>query len=103
MILNQRIRDEVIGGMMRTLFSDRYVRKFGLPQCCIRKVNRTAPPSGKKPVSVREIMEELAEDEDDSDEEFWKQHRNTTVARRKHPLPPPDELQDLSSDDENTL
>lgn len=70
-IMNPRLREEVLGNMMRSLFSDRYVKKFGLPACCLRDLNKSCPPSGRKPLTLAEANAIMAEESDsDSDIEF---------------------------------
>ncbi len=71
-VMNRRLRTEVVGGMMRTLFSARYVDKFGLPKCCTRKVDQSYPLDGKRKrrLSIEECQEVMANaDEEDRKED----------------------------------
>jgi hypothetical protein len=71
-VMNRRLMTEVVGGMMKTLFSARYVEKFGLPKCCTRKVDQSYPLDGKRKrrLSIEECHDIMANaDEEDRKED----------------------------------
>ena len=72
-IMNKEMKEKVMKGIFEGIFSKRYVKKFGVPLCAIRSVDRSLP--GKKPMTKEE--KSLARNK------IWQQIKEERIEKRK--------------------